>query len=48
MINDDYDPTPEEILQEDREYWLNCELEELEKEAAWGRLSQDNSPRFFN
>jgi len=47
MINDNYDPTPEEILQEEQEYWLNCELEELEKEAAWARLSLESNPRFF-
>jgi hypothetical protein len=47
MINDNYDLTPEELLQEDREYWLNCELEELEKEAAWVGLSLEDNLRFF-
>jgi hypothetical protein len=43
-----YDLTPEEIIQDDKAFWLNLELEALSVEMGWGRLSPDCNKRFYD
>jgi len=41
------DLTSEEIINDDKAYWLNLELESLYLEMGWGRLSPDKNKRFY-
>ena len=43
-----YDLTPEEIINDDKAYWLNLELEAFSVEMGWGRLSPDQNKRFYD
>ena len=40
--------TSEEIINDDKAYWLNLELESLYLEMGWGRLYPEQNKRFYD
>ncbi len=47
-MNPNYDLTPEEIVSEDKAYFINMELEALSIEMGWGSLYPDKNNRFYD
>lgn len=46
-MDPNHDLTSEEIINDDKAYWVNMELQSLYLEMGWGKLFPEKSKRFY-